>query len=39
VANPEQHFKTIFGIDDVRLVDFDGSPSGKSRLPCSQDLI
>lgn len=29
VANPEQHFKTIFGIDDVRLVDFDGSPSGE----------
>ena len=29
VANPEDHFKAIFGIDDVRLVDFDGSPSGK----------
>lgn len=29
VANPEEHFKTIFGIDHVRLVDFDGSPSGK----------
>lgn len=28
VANPEEHFKTIFGIDHVRLVDFDGSPSG-----------
>lgn len=29
VANPEEHFKTIFGIDHVRLIDFDGSPSGK----------
>lgn len=32
VANPEEHFKTIFGIEDVRLVDFDGSPSGMSWL-------
>lgn len=30
VANPKQHFKTIFGIENVRLVDFDGSPSGMS---------
>ncbi|KAJ4300478.1 ATP-dependent 3'-5' DNA helicase [Collariella sp. IMI 366227] len=45
VANPEQHFKTIFGIDDVRLVDFDGSPSdpgdpasgrGNAMLECSR---
>ncbi|KAL2200381.1 hypothetical protein P885DRAFT_66077 [Corynascus similis CBS 632.67] len=34
VANPEQHFKTIFGIDDVRLVDFDGSPSGRKEFLC-----
>jgi DEAD/DEAH box helicase domain-containing protein len=35
VGNPEEHFKKLFGIEDVRLVDFDGSPSGKSRLPTS----
>ncbi|KAK4100806.1 P-loop containing nucleoside triphosphate hydrolase protein [Parathielavia hyrcaniae] len=34
VANPEQHFKTIFGIGDVRLVDFDGSPSGRKEFIC-----
>ncbi|KAL2177182.1 P-loop containing nucleoside triphosphate hydrolase protein [Thermothelomyces heterothallicus CBS 202.75] len=34
VANPEQHFKTIFGIDDVRLIDFDGSPSGRKEFIC-----
>lgn len=34
VANPEQHFKTIFGIDDVRLTDFDGSPSGRKEFLC-----
>ena len=39
VANPEQHFKTIFGIDDVQLVDFDGSPSGKSRLYYAQQRL
>ncbi|EQB43960.1 DEAD/DEAH box helicase [Colletotrichum gloeosporioides Cg-14] len=33
VANPKQHFKTIFGIENVRLVDFDGSPSGKHSTP------
>ncbi|KAL2120492.1 hypothetical protein VTJ04DRAFT_4519 [Mycothermus thermophilus] len=34
VANPEEHFKTIFGIEDVRLVDFDGSPSGRKEFLC-----
>jgi DEAD/DEAH box helicase domain-containing protein len=34
VANPEQHFKTIFGIDDVHLIDFDGSPSGRKEFLC-----
>ncbi|KAL2153090.1 hypothetical protein VTH82DRAFT_4245 [Thermothelomyces myriococcoides] len=34
VANPEQHFKTIFGINDVRLIDFDGSPSGRKEFIC-----
>ncbi|OTB06312.1 hypothetical protein M426DRAFT_55551 [Hypoxylon sp. CI-4A] len=34
VANPRQHFKTIFGIDNVHLVDFDGSPSGRKEFLC-----
>ncbi|TQV96647.1 DEAD/DEAH box helicase [Cordyceps javanica] len=34
VANPTEHFKTIFGIDDVKLVDFDGSPSGRKEFLC-----
>jgi DEAD/DEAH box helicase domain-containing protein len=34
VANPEEHFKTIFGIENVRLTDFDGSPSGRKEFLC-----
>ncbi|KAH0536462.1 hypothetical protein FGG08_006675 [Glutinoglossum americanum] len=34
VANPENHMKTIFGIDGVRLTDFDGSPSGRKEFLC-----
>lgn len=34
VANPEEHMKTIFGIDDVKLVDFDGSPCGRKEFLC-----
>ena len=34
VANPEEHMRTIFGIDDVKLVDFDGSPSGRKEFLC-----
>ncbi|KAI1431583.1 hypothetical protein GGR50DRAFT_58686 [Xylaria sp. CBS 124048] len=34
VANPREHFKTIFGIDDVHLIDFDGSPSGRKEFLC-----
>ncbi|KAJ0165411.1 ATP-dependent helicase HRQ1 [Colletotrichum tanaceti] len=34
VANPKQHFETIFGIGNVRLVDFDGSPSGRKEFLC-----
>ncbi|KAI1462105.1 P-loop containing nucleoside triphosphate hydrolase protein [Annulohypoxylon moriforme] len=34
VANPQEHFKAIFGIDDVHLVDFDGSPSGRKEFLC-----
>ncbi|KKY18320.1 putative dead deah box [Phaeomoniella chlamydospora] len=34
VANPEEHMKTIFGVDNVRLTDFDGSPSGRKEFIC-----
>ncbi|KAF4552893.1 ATP-dependent helicase HRQ1-like protein [Elsinoe fawcettii] len=34
VANPEQHMKTIFGVDEVRLTDYDGSPSGRKEFLC-----
>lgn len=34
VANPEDHMKTIFGVDKVRLTDFDGSPSGRKEFLC-----
>lgn len=34
VANPEDHMKSIFGVQDVKLVDFDGSPSGRKEFVC-----
>ncbi|KAL6251867.1 ATP-dependent 3'-5' DNA helicase [Rhinocladiella similis] len=34
VANPEEHMKTIFGVDRVKLTDFDGSPSGRKEFLC-----
>ncbi|KAI1961932.1 ATP-dependent 3'-5' DNA helicase [Ophidiomyces ophidiicola] len=34
VANPEAHMKTIFGVEDVKLTDFDGSPSGRKEFVC-----
>ena len=34
VANPEEHMKTIFGVERVRLTDFDGSPSGRKEFVC-----
>ena len=34
VANPKEHFQTIFGVEDVHLVDFDGSPSGRKEFLC-----
>ena len=34
VANPEEHMKTIFGIDRIKLIDFDGSPSGRKEFLC-----
>lgn len=38
VANPVGHFQTIFGIDEVILVDFDGSSTGtvSSHTPANQ---
>ena len=34
VANPENHMKAIFGVEDVKLIDFDGSPSGRKEFVC-----
>lgn len=34
VANPQEHMKTIFGIDKVKLTDVDGSPSGRKEFLC-----
>jgi DEAD/DEAH box helicase domain-containing protein len=34
VSNPEEHMKTIFGLDNVKLIDFDGSPSGRKEFVC-----
>jgi len=34
VANPEEHMKTIFGLSEVKLTDFDGSPSGRKEFLC-----
>ena len=34
VRNPEEHMKTIFGVDKVRLTDYDGSPSGRKEFLC-----
>jgi DEAD/DEAH box helicase domain-containing protein len=34
VANPEDHMKSVFGVQDVKLIDFDGSPSGRKEFVC-----
>ncbi|EKG10099.1 Helicase [Macrophomina phaseolina MS6] len=34
VSNPKEHMKTIFGVEQVRLTDFDGSPSGRKEFIC-----
>lgn len=34
VANPEDHMKKIFGVEEVKLTDFDGSPSGRKEFLC-----
>ena len=39
IANPAEHFKTIFGIDDVSLIDFDVSPTGIINPPSDSILV
>ncbi|KAL4785140.1 hypothetical protein BJX76DRAFT_347201 [Aspergillus varians] len=34
VANPEEHMRAIFGVDDVQLIDCDGSPCGRKEFLC-----
>lgn len=34
VSNPLEHFKAIFGIDNAKLIDYDGSPSGRKEFIC-----
>lgn len=34
VANPEEHMRTIFGIEKIRLTESDGSPSGRKEFIC-----
>ena len=34
VANPEEHMRTIFGLRKIKLIDFDGSPSGRKEFLC-----
>lgn len=34
VANPENHMKTIFGVEKVKLTEIDGSPAGKKEFIC-----
>ncbi|KAK4051490.1 ATP-dependent 3'-5' DNA helicase [Microbotryomycetes sp. JL221] len=32
IANPKEHMSAIFGVDDVELVEVDGSPSGNKEF-------
>lgn len=34
IANPEEHMRTIFGIEKIRLTESDGSPSGRKEFIC-----
>jgi len=34
VANPREHMQTVFGIEDVAVIDYDGSPSGRKEFLC-----
>lgn len=34
MSNPIEHMRTIFGVENIRLTDFDGSPSGKKEFLC-----
>jgi DEAD/DEAH box helicase domain-containing protein len=33
-ANPLEHFKIIFGVENCKMTDFDGSPSGRKEFLC-----
>jgi DEAD/DEAH box helicase domain-containing protein len=33
IENPAEHMRTIFGIDQVEVVDQDGSPTGQKVSP------
>lgn len=37
ISNPIQHMQAVFGIQDVSLVDVDGSPSGQ-KVSCLSEL-
>ncbi|OLL26181.1 ATP-dependent helicase hrq1, partial [Neolecta irregularis DAH-3] len=34
IANPTQHMKSLFGVDNISLIDQDGSPSGRKEFIC-----
>lgn len=34
VSNPREHFQSIFGVEDVALIDYDGSPSSRKEFLC-----
>ena len=34
VANPQEHMRTIFGLANTKVIDFDGSPSGRKEFLC-----
>lgn len=34
VANAEEHMRTIFGVGNIKLIEFDGSPSGRKEFLC-----
>ena len=34
VANPEEHMRTVFGLPNIKVIDFDGSPSGRKEFLC-----
>lgn len=34
IANAEEHMRTIFGVEKIRLIESDGSPSGRKEFIC-----